>query len=294
MRRKPPVKEPDLPLSTPGVRTYLVVCEACAAATVLPLLMRGLGSAALWPALVGILLGLARWRTGPVMFLLSLAWLVVADSMGLGPFQLIERLFIRPIGSLLGVLEFLPLYGNAGRRLHEPRPLPDILLAVAVVGYCSAYYRMLSVVLNVLPPEKARPRGALTRRAPGLVRGSEAVQIAALAVICAVLGQLFWVWLQKRSIHVDLARLRPLGADSLWSPISDGVWRVWVAVWVAVPVLVMLAGVLGHLATRRLSPDEAALFLQDQLWRQTRREQARLNRWLAWAEKRQARRRKEG
>jgi hypothetical protein len=40
-----------------------------------------------------------------------------------------------------------------------------------------------------------------------------------------------------------------------------------------------------------MSPEEAALYLQDELWRQTRREQARLNRWLAWAEKREARRR---
>ena len=51
---------------------------------------------------------------------------------------------------------------------------------------------------------------------------------------------------------------------------------------------VIAATVLGHLGWRRLSPEEAALFLQDALWHETRREQRRINRWRAWALRRRA------
>jgi hypothetical protein len=41
-----------------------------------------------------------------------------------------------------------------------------------------------------------------------------------------------------------------------------------------------------------MSVEEATLLLQDTLWLETRREQGRINRWLAWARLR-SRRRKE-
>ena len=53
----------------------------------------------------------------------------------------------------------------------------------------------------------------------------------------------------------------------------------------------MTAALLGHWRARQMTAAEGELSLQDTLWRETRREQRRLNRWLAWAELR--RRRKE-
>ena len=43
------------------------------------------------------------------------------------------------------------------------------------------------------------------------------------------------------------------------------------------------SSVLGYLAWIRMSPAEATLYLQDVAWRETRREQTRINRWIAWA-----------
>jgi hypothetical protein len=51
-----------------------------------------------------------------------------------------------------------------------------------------------------------------------------------------------------------------------------------------------VAALLRYLALRRMTPPEAGLYLQDVLWRETRREQRRLNRWLAWAWLRRRRR----
>ena len=60
--------------------------------------------------------------------------------------------------------------------------------------------------------------------------------------------------------------------------------------WVFGLLLVLAAGAVAYLGQQRLTPEEAAMFLQDELWRQTRREQARLGRWLAWATLRRRRR----
>jgi hypothetical protein len=47
--------------------------------------------------------------------------------------------------------------------------------------------------------------------------------------------------------------------------------------------LIIAASVFGYLAQRRMLPDEAALYLQDSVWRETPREQRRVMAWLAWA-----------
>ena len=47
--------------------------------------------------------------------------------------------------------------------------------------------------------------------------------------------------------------------------------------------LVLIAStVIGYLAWRRMTPDEAAVVLQDTVWTETRREERKINRWLAW------------
>jgi hypothetical protein len=47
------------------------------------------------------------------------------------------------------------------------------------------------------------------------------------------------------------------------------------------------------LGRRRAPTEENLLYLQDQLWQQTRHEQATLNRWLVWARLRWQRRKEQ-
>jgi hypothetical protein len=103
-----------------------------------------------------------------------------------------------------------------------------------------------------------------------------------------VLSEGVWAWLRRRTSQADLTFVL---SPSIRLHLYDSIWQLMVLLWLVSIVLIVAAGVLAYLGTRRLSPEEAALYLQDQVWRQTRREQARLNRWLTWAEKRQARRR---
>ena len=72
--------------------------------------------------------------------------------------------------------------------------------------------------------------------------------------------------------------------------IAPALWHLALLLWSFSLFLIVVFGVIAYLGQRRLTPDEAELYLQDELWRQTRREQSRLNRWLAWAVQRRKRR----
>jgi hypothetical protein len=71
------------------------------------------------------------------------------------------------------------------------------------------------------------------------------------------------------------------------------VWRLVVLAWTLILGAITCRGLLAFLARGRRRPDEALMFLQDSFWRDTRGEQRRLFRWLAWARLRAKRRRKE-
>ena len=71
---------------------------------------------------------------------------------------------------------------------------------------------------------------------------------------------------------------------------SAHVWRGMLLVWLVGVGLVVASGLFGYLDWMRWTRDEATMALQDMLWRETRREQGRLNRWLAWSRDRKERR----
>ena len=53
--------------------------------------------------------------------------------------------------------------------------------------------------------------------------------------------------------------------------------------------VLFVSGVLGYLAWGPKRRAEAEVFLQDTAWRETRREQRRINSWLVWARVRRGR-----
>jgi hypothetical protein len=77
------------------------------------------------------------------------------------------------------------------------------------------------------------------------------------------------------------------------SRLPDVVWQFFVVVWAVATLLVVARGFLGYLGRLRASREESLLYLQDQLWTQTRGEQRRITRWLAWSRLR-GQRKKEG
>ena len=89
------------------------------------------------------------------------------------------------------------------------------------------------------------------------------------------MANLFWSWLRRRETELEVA---------------DAAWQGMLVLWLVGGGVLAVAAMLRYLALRRLTAPEAALYLQDVLWRETRGEQRRLNRWLAWAWLRRRRR----
>jgi hypothetical protein len=67
-------------------------------------------------------------------------------------------------------------------------------------------------------------------------------------------------------------------------------WRIIVLLWAVGVALLLASGLINYLSRETMTKDEAALILQDVLWREYRSEQRRANRWVAWARLRYQRR----
>jgi hypothetical protein len=182
-----------------------------------------------------------------------------------------------PLGLLVAVAigKVLPLWYYGGAGLSRIGSLAaDLMLSAAILSYLMAQYRLLSLRVAVLPADPRNPRSKPPARDAASVPAREATG-ALLTAAAATIGA-FFLW--------ELTSLfRPP-----WT-IIPAHWRVELLVWILAFGLIGLASVIGYLSWRRQSRREALLFLRDEFWRQTRGEQRRINRWRAWARRRQER-----
>ncbi len=153
-------------------------------------------------------------------------------------------------------------------------PVGDLVLCGAVLAYYVAQYRLFGMTVGVFPPRPRRLEQPPPRD-PERVPGHELP--AALVTVAAVTVAASFLWTLTGDV------LPPWG-------IPPGPWRLGLLAWGLVGALVLVRGVTGHLGWRRLTPDEAALFVRDVLWQETRGEQRRINRWRTWGRQRRQRR----
>jgi hypothetical protein len=144
--------------------------------------------------------------------------------------------------------------------------LTGLGLCAATLAYVVAQYRLVGLTAGVFPPDPRKRRDKPPPR-PGGAAPRE-VTAALLAVAAATVGA-FFAW--------EVLALVPVP----WH-VPPMHWRLGLLAWVLLGGLGLVAAVLGHLGWRRLSREEAAVYLQDALWHETRGEQRRINRWRAW------------
>ncbi len=153
----------------------------------------------------------------------------------------------------------------------------DVVLCAAVLAYVAAHYRLQAVASHVFPldprlredtPKKPR-RVIHCKRSPRLVTTDEVGWLALTLPVPALLGQLAWLALTR---PWDIAGLPPRIA------------RLVIVVWVLGVGAFVIVALVRHWRSRQMTAEEGALFLQDTLWRETRRDQRRINRWLAWSQ----------
>jgi hypothetical protein len=259
-----------------GIRHYTLLSIAGLGVIALALFLRGLDALAILPALVGGLAMLFRWRSGALVgVLLIVAWLLAAQRWpALHPAFVVEEI----------VWLFRPVFSDPpGRRFLLPSlpggydgfGLADVLLCAGTLTYFAGHYRLQSVARRIFPGDPRRRTSRdlpEDRRSPRLVNGRELLWVLAPLPLWIGLAWICWRWLEPKVTDLDI--------DDRW-------WRVMILAWLFGVAFVIAAGLLRYAAQGRMRPEEAALFLQDTLWRDTSREQRRINRWIAWARRRQ-------
>ncbi|MBY0524930.1 MAG: hypothetical protein K2R98_16110 [Gemmataceae bacterium] len=237
------------------VRNYEYFCLAALLVLLLLLFQRGIGLTCLLPFLIGLGGIAGRWRLALPALLVSLAF-VVTDT-------------------------WLSNSGMAG--IHQDDALNDFLLCAAVLGYAAGQMRLQGVAGQLLPPDSrvtepaSKAKDATEKPGRQADYARELLILGVSLVFWAGVAPLVWELLPGR---VGLA-------------IAPRVWRLIVLGWLLILGLIVAGGLLRGLGRDARKRDEAILFLQDILWRETRREQARVQRWQAWRRLRAQRRRKE-
>ena len=243
------------PSKHPAVRHYTLFCLAALFLQVVCLADRGLDWWCLLPALIGGVALLAHWSMGPPLLLLSLTGLMLTQT------------------------RYRWSYLNWAR---DPTPtMMDLILCAAVLAYVMGHYRLLSLTRHIFPPDARRLSGdgfadPARGRSADLVSGWEMALLVLALPLWTVLSVVAWGWL--------IEDMGPLG-------MTREVWRMIRIVWAGLTIVAVTGVVAGYLRRTLATPEESLLYLQDQLWRQTRREQSSLNRWLTWARLRAQRRR---
>jgi hypothetical protein len=244
------------------VLNYTMFCLAALFLLVVCLAPYGLEWWCVVPSLIGSLTLLTNWNLGPPMVLLSIAGLLGMASP-----------------------RYRGIYWPGSPRFQMPTVM-DLLMCVAVLAYVLGHYRLLSLTRNIFPLDPRRKRGdpkadPSQRRSPDLVSGREMVLVGFVLPVCVGLAMLVWTQVMASAIWGEL----PFGIP--WP-----MWRALQVIWGSLAALAVVGIVATFLRWMTATPEESLLYLQDQIWRQTRREQSSLNRWLAWARLR-AQRKKE-
>ncbi|MBI3409766.1 MAG: hypothetical protein HY040_15605 [Planctomycetes bacterium] len=250
--------EPNAKPSGPaaGPIHYRVMCSFCLGVIFLAQMQQGLFLGNILVLLVGILGLMSRMRIGPILLLVFFAGVQMNHK------ALLTR------GLAASQTENLQL------QIHE------LALCAAVFGYVVGHYRLQSIWHNLWPVDPRHPEGPRRRfdprqqqspvREPRPSQQITPLELARFVVslpVWILLGTLIWGVLNQRWELFGLPQ--PL---------------------VRIVILVICLGVvsfgvrmgLGFWRHRRRDHAAARLFLQDVLWNETRGEQRRLNRWLAW------------
>jgi hypothetical protein len=242
-------------LGHPLMRFYLMSIVGSLLIVALILTERDLGGYAILILLFGALGVAAKSRVVPVVLMVLVALMVLARSQG---YDLIGGFFrvLMPSG------RYRAFRGN-----EEPNALFDTLLALAMVVYLQGQFR-LCVLLGSAMPAEGRTRSERKTplpREPGSNNASEGIAGLGVLSLVVVLAGFTWVIVYHSEPLTEVAR---------------ETWRTLLMIWLLASALIVTT-TLARIAFWRVAPPEVhQLYLQETLWRETRAEQSRINRWV--------------
>jgi hypothetical protein len=249
--------EPEDLVALPSVNYYLFLGFSGLVVLFLALMER-IGTFAVVPGLIGVL---------------GLATFLVPRRLG----SLRKPVYFAPVVMLLVTALFLAMSSSFSRRSVQ---VMDVLAAPALLAYLGSQYRLFTLGWSAVPvdvrPRLSGPGGDAPEARPlHLVSPREPVRLIVVIALCSLAGLVLWQWLLTEWRFVDAPGERRLGMNP--SP-----WHVTMLIWLLGVGALVLTGMFRILRSYRMSQDEAALIGVDTLWTETRGEQRRLARWMAW------------
>lgn len=283
----PPAAPPDTaPPPDAGVRNYTFLCLVALLVTLLGLMVALPRAGPVWvllPVLIGLGGLLLRWSVAPLLYLLALG----------------------------GALYLYAALRTAPRPGAEPpgtSPATDLVLGVAALAYVAGHYRLQALVRAVFPRDPRRallprrrpgaspgprrpPARVPERRSPALASAGELVWLLLALPVCGLLALVAYRRLVlPGSPELFGDNLRDLGYEGAdyqallsFQMLTEALYRGRLLLWVLGCAVLVVSGLLGYAALARASRAEAEVFLQDAVWRETRREERLLHSWLVWA-----------
>jgi hypothetical protein len=265
------------PWTSPAGRTYLFIGLLAATALSMTLMERNAGLWGIVPTLIAAAGLVFRWTNAPVFVLLGIAVALLVSQ----PFR------------------------------FESRYIADVILALSVVTYVMAQYRLCSLTVAAFPTD---PRRMLTRSTDPQRR--RLPTIIEFLMVLTIVPYFIYLW-RRRAIKVTEApnlerrTVEELPGDevpkalfavatasttalAVWlltqsrpAPLRTRPeqWQLGAIVWMLITPVIVVATITSYYRWRNASTEEARLILADELWQQTRREQRRVSRWTAWARK---------
>jgi hypothetical protein len=257
-----PAAEPEAPTHEAVERNYFGVCLVLLLVLLLMLLRRGVGPVALLPIVPALLGVVFRWGFSPLLTFLLLAGVLFFRDVMLQPSSA----------------------GSPPRIPRKPFGLTEWVLCGAFLGYVIAHYRLLGLHTSLFPSETPPAQKKPPTPTPAAPPETGRRLFSPYEISWLVLSLPIWAFVAQVCWKILPSEFTPFGLDAYKGQGLALAWAVGVAGLLA-------AGFLGYLGRQRWTRTEAQLFLQDQLWHETRREQQRISRRLVWA--RLTRRRKE-
>jgi hypothetical protein len=200
---------------------------------------------------------------------------VLATRRGLGP-----MIFL----IVLAIVQIVRLRGHLGvpfpaLRLFEPA---EMLLAAGTLLFIGSVFRIQGMTMHVTPPDPrlVPRRGKPDRPLPPQTRSDAALGAEEIAL-----------WIVSIPVFVlggELVRL------VLSQPISIGGFphgfaQIVLIIWTLVVGILVVASIFAYRRRAHADPEMARMHLQEVVWRETRRDLARMGRWLAWWARRKKR-----
>lgn len=208
-------------------------------------------------------------------------------ALGLATFLIPARfgvlrkpLYFAPVFVLLSLAVFL---GISYSSLETSVQLMDLLAAPALLAYLGAQYRLFALCGAAVPvdprPRLDRPNGDLPEpRPPEQVTPREPIRLIAVMAACMIVGQLAWQWVMSDWLAIGNDMPEYLALKTV-------PWRMISLIWLLGSGMILLIGVFRLLRIYRMSRDESAMVAVDTLWAETRGEQRRIARWIAWRQR---------